>query len=439
MLTSAYHCEFAWVGRAVAREVRIEVHAGRIVAMAPGSPPAPGDTRLRGLVLPGFANAHSHAFHRALRGRVPGGGTFWTWREAMYDLANRIDPDQYHALARAVYAEMALAGVTCVGEFHYLHHAPGGHRYADANELGHRVMAAAAEAGLRITLLDTLYLSSTVDGAPLAGAQLRFGDGDVDGWWGRRAAIDRPAHALIGAAAHSVRAAADQLKAFADLVEGTPTHIHLSEQRAENEACLARYCRTPTAVLEAAGLWGPWVTAVHATHLSAPDIASLGRDTVRVCVCPTTERDLGDGIGPARALADAGSALCLGSDSHAVIDLVEEARALEADERLRAESRGHFTTAELLDAATLHGHVSLGWYDAGTLAPGQRADLVAVRLDTVRAAGFDDPATAVLAAATAGDVTDVVVDGRPVVRDGQHLLVPDVPRALDDAIRAVWS
>ncbi|HEY7225304.1 MAG TPA: formimidoylglutamate deiminase [Micromonosporaceae bacterium] len=455
-MSHSYHAEYACVDGATARDVRIDVANGRIAAVLAGAPAPPGSVRLRGLTLPGLANAHSHAFHRALRGRAEvelgrghahgappaklGRGSFWTWRQRMYEVAGRIDPDQYHALARATFAEMALAGVTCVGEFHYLHHAPGGLHYADPNEMGHRMMAAAAEAGIRITLLDALYLTSSVAGAPLEGPQLRFGDGDVDGWSKRHDALRREPHALIGAAAHSVRAVPDGLTTFADRNEGTPTHIHLSEQRAENEQCLAALGRTPTEHLVDQGLAGPWVTAVHATHLSNGDIARLGgEDATNVCLCPTTERDLGDGIGPARALADAGSPLCLGSDSHAVIDLLEEARAVELDERLSTEQRGHFTVAELLGAATLAGHAALGWGDAGTLSVGSRADLVTVRVDTVRTAGYEDPAAAVLFGATAADVTDVVVDGRAIVHDGQHLLVADVPGALDRAIRAVWS
>ncbi len=449
-----YWAEYAWLGEGIgpapdtaaavatgtARQVRIDVDDGRIVAIAPGADAPPDAVRLPGLTLPGLANAHSHAFHRALRGRThTGRGTFWTWRERMYALASALDPDTFHALARATFAEMALAGVTCVGEFHYLHHAPGGQPYADPNEMGHRLIAAAAEAGIRITLLDTLYLTSTVDGEPLEGPQLRFGDGDLDGWSARTSALAAGDHARIGAAAHSVRAVpAADLAEFAARVADLPTHVHLSEQRAENEACLARYGRTPTQVLDDAGLLGPTTTAVHATHPSDEDRTALGDGRTYVCFCPTTERDLADGIGPARALVDAGSPLCLGSDSHAVIDLFEEARAVELDERLRDEHRGHFEVAELLAAATQTGHAALGWPDAGALTIGARADLVTVRLDTVRTAGYDDPAAAVLFAAMAGDVTDVVVDGRSIVHDGRHLLVHDVPGSLARAIAAVW-
>jgi formiminoglutamate deiminase len=445
---TVFWAERAWlgVGAGVATDVVVEVDGDRFGAVTPGraEPPA-GAERLTGLTLPGLANAHSHAFHRALRGRTHAGkGTFWTWRERMYELARRLDPDTLHAVARATFAEMALAGVTCVGEFHYLHHGPGGVRYADPNETGHRLVAAAAEAGIRITLLDTLFLTSNVDGAPLEGPQLRFGDGDLDGWAERVAGLRLPGHARAGAAAHSVRAVpAEALTGLAGLAgraADLPVHVHLSEQRSENEACLKRYGRTPTQLLDESGLTGPRVTAVHATHLTDDDRTALGDSATRVCLCPTTERDLADGIGPARALADAGSPLCLGSDSHAVIDLFEEARAVELDERLRDEHRGHIDASELVDAATAAGHAGLGWPDAGVIAPGARADLVTVRLDSVRTAGFDESAAAaaVVFAATAADVTLVVVDGRAVVRDGRHLLVDDVPRALADSIAAAW-
>jgi formiminoglutamate deiminase len=339
---------------------------------------------------------------------------------------------------------MALAGISCVGEFHYLHHGPGGTRYDDPNEMSAALVEAAGAAGIRITLLDACYLTSTVAGAPLVGPQLRFGDGDASTWAARVGAFrpDAP-HVRLGVALHSVRAVpADQIPDIAAWAreEEAPLHTHLSEQRAENVACLAHYHRTPTELLADADALGSRTTAVHATHLSDTDRALLGDSDTGVCFCPTTERDLADGIGPARALVDGGSALSLGTDSHAVIDLLEEARAVELDERLRDEQRGHFAADELLRAATAAGHAALGWADAGVLAPGARADLVTVRLDTVRTAGFDpaETAAAVVFAATAADVSNVVVDGRPVVRDGQHILVDDIAHALAHTITAVW-
>ena len=422
-----FHAEYAWIDGRVQRDVLIEVADGRFTALTPGAPGAAA-ARLPGLVLPGFANPHSHAFHRALRGRTHGErGSFWTWRDLMYSVAAKLDPDSYFALARAVYGEMARAGITCVGEFHYLHHGPDGTPYADPNAMGHALLAAAAEAGIRITLLDTLYLTSSVDGAPLEGAQRRFGDGDFDGWAARVEQLAAGPHARIGAALHSIRAV--PAKYLGALAGRSPLHLHLSEQRAENAQCQAVHGCTPTDLLHRHGVLGPATTAVHATHLTDEDIRLLGETGTGVCFCPTTERDLADGIGPARRLADAGSPLSLGSDSHAVIDPFEEARGLELDERLATERRGHFTSAELLGAAT--NHAALGWPDAGTIGVGNHADLVAVSLDSVRTAGVD-PRQAVFAA-TAADVTHVVADGRLIVADGGHAGF-DVPAALRAAI-----
>ncbi|HET7660373.1 MAG TPA: formimidoylglutamate deiminase [Oryzihumus sp.] len=438
-----WHAAYALLPTGLAREVTFEVTDGRFTSVTPDSPV--GDAaRLPGVVLPGLANAHSHAFHRALRGRTHGGGgTFWTWREGMYAVAAQLDPDSYLALARATYAEMALAGVTCVGEFHYLHHAPGGVPYADPNAMGEALRQAAAEAGIRLTLLDACYLAGGLTAAghlPLGAEQLRFGDGTVERWAARLSAL-KPSDGLRrGAAIHSVRAVPrEALAPVAEAARGLvpaagPLHVHLSEQPAENEACQGFYGLTPTALLEAEGVLGPQTTAVHATHLTPADVAALGGSGTTACFCPTTERDLADGIGPARALHDAGAPLSLGSDQHAVIDLLEEARALEMHERLDSLQRGRFRPDELLAAATAHG--SLGWEDAGRLEAGARADLVAVRLDSPRTAGID-PAQ-VLLAATAADVDTVLVDGRVVVESGLHRL-GDVGALLRKAIEPLWE
>jgi formiminoglutamate deiminase len=343
----------------------------------------------------------------------------------MYAVAARLDPDTYRALATAAYAEMALAGVTAVAEFHYVHHGPGGVLYAEPHAMRAALRAAAADAGVRLTVLDTCYLAGGFD-TPLEGPQLRFGDRDVHAWAERATGAD-------GVAVHSVRAVPrDALAVVAKAAEGRPLHVHLSEQPAENAACLARHGLTPTGLLAAEGVLGPRTTAVHATHLTDADIALLGGSGTGVCLCPTTERDLADGIGPARALHDAGAPLSLGSDQHAVVDPIEEARALEMHERLATGERGRFRPAQLLAALT--NHAPLGRPDAGTLAVGAPADLVAVRLDTVRTAGAD-PAQ-VLYAATAADVDTVLVDGRPVVEGGAHRL-GDVGTLLATAIGAL--
>ncbi|GGQ03179.1 formimidoylglutamate deiminase [Streptomyces roseolilacinus] len=446
-MTATYWLEHAWLGDTVAPGVTLDVADGRISAVRTGAAtPPPGAAPLRGLTLPGLANAHSHAFHRALRGRVQAGrGTFWTWRDTMYQAASRLTPDTYRALATAVYAEMALAGVTAVGEFHYLHHAPGGTPYADPNAMGEALIAAAADAGVRITLLDTAYLSSGF-GAPPNEHQLRFSDGTADAWAERVSALKDTGDdgVRVGAAIHSVRAVpADQLATVADWARDrrAPLHVHLSEQPAENEACLAAHGCTPTRLLADRGALGERTTAVHATHLTDEDIALLGGSATGTCMCPTTERDLADGIGPAVALQQAGSPLSLGSDSHAVIDLLEEARAMELDERLRTRVRGNWTAAALLRAASADGHAALGRPDAGRLEAGALADFTTIALDSVRTAGPPPRLAAETAvfAASAADVRHTVVGGRHVVRDGVHALVPDVPRALRDAIAALYD
>ena len=408
---------------------------------------------LPGLTLPGFANAHSHAFHRALRGIAQAGrGTFWTWRERMYDVAARLDPDSYLALARAVYAEMALAGVSCVGEFHYLHHEPGGRPYPDPNAMGRALVQAAADAGIRMTLLDTCYLSGGLSRARPGGAASRsrsYGSATGTRSAGRPGWTRwRLTHAACwartrGPGRRSIRCARCHRSEMHPVVawaqrHGAPLHVHLSEQPAENEACLAAYHFTPAQLLFNAGVLGPRTTVVHATHVSRPDMDLLGGTQTFACLCPTTERDLADGLGPARALASAGCRLTIGTDSHAVIDPLEEARGIELTERLATRERGHFSADELARAVTMDGHACLGWPDAGEIAPGAWADLVTVGFDSPRLAGTA-AATAlesVIFAGSAADVRDVVISGRDVVRDGRHLLVTDVPAALSAAISA---
>ncbi|MFB6712428.1 MULTISPECIES: formimidoylglutamate deiminase [unclassified Streptomyces] len=448
-VTVTYWLSHAWLGTHVEPDVALDVSGGIVAGVRTGvSAPPPGATVLRGLTLPGLANTHSHAFHRALRSTVQvGSGTFWTWRETMYQIAARLTPDSYYDLARAVYAEMALAGITAVGEFHYLHHAPGGTPYNNPNAMGEALIAAAGEAGIRITLLDTAYLSAGFGRRPTQYQQpdhhqLRFSDTTADAWAERASLLKGGDHALIGAAVHSVRAVpAAQLATVAAWAEErqAPLHVHLSEQTAENDACLAAHGRTPTRLLADHGVLGPRTTGIHNTHLTGEDITLLGSSATGTCMCPTTERDLADGIGPAAALQRAGSPLSLGSDSHAVIDLFEEARAMELDERLRTRARGHWTAAALLRAATVDGHAALGRPEAGILEPGAPADLTTVALDSVRTAGPVPrlAAETVVFAASAADVRHTVVAGRHIVRDGRHTLVEDVPAALASAIAAL--
>ena len=440
---TVFRTHAVWIDGTIATNIDIHVGAnGYIEAVLPSADAVRDEiVELPGVVYPGFANAHSHAFHRALRGRTHGdGGTFWTWRQGMYQAAATLTPDTYYELARAVYGEMVLAGVTSVGEFHYVHHEADGTSYSDSNAMGHALISAAHDAGLRITLLDTCYLAGGLDGTghlALQPEQLRFSDGSVEAWANRVSALsDRP-DVRIGAAIHSVRAVPrDSISQVAAASATWPLHIHVSEQPAENKACLDAYGCTPTELLQSAGALSPRTTAVHATHLTDNDIALLGSTRSFSCFCPTTERDLADGIGPASALASAGSALCLGSDQHAVIDLLEEARALEMHERLETNQRGRIQPTEIVTALTTAGHESLGWTDVGRIAIGQRADFVAIRTDTVRTAG-SDPAQIVLSA-FAADVDTVVVDGQLRVSGGRHVSI-DVGSELVQTIGALWS
>jgi formiminoglutamate deiminase len=359
-----------------------------------------------------MANCHSHAFHRALRGRTQGErGSFWTWRDQMYRVAEDLTPDSYCALATEVYREMRATGITAVGEFHYLHHQPGGTPYDDPNEMGKALLAAADEAGIRIRLLDACYLAAGFGLEP-EGVQRRFSDGDAERWAERVEAFDDD---RVGAAIHSVRAVPrNQLGTVAAWARSrsVPLHVHLSEQVAENDACEDVHGLTPTELLAEEGVLGPLTTAVHATHLTESDVRLLGDSGTYACFCPTTERDLADGIGPSRFLYDAGSRLTLGSDSHAVIDLFEEMRAVEMHERLATQQRGHWTAAELLAAATHDGHASLGFADAGRIEVGQRADLVTVDLDTWRTRGTGATAETLVFAATGADVISTGLDHR---------------------------
>jgi formiminoglutamate deiminase len=417
-------CELAWLGGdAPEAGVLVQIEGGRIAAVQAGADAPPDAERLAGLTIPGLANAHSHAFQRALRGRTHAGtGSFWTWREQMYELAETLDPDSYLPLARAVFAEMALAGITVVGEFHYLH--------SGSNAMGEAVIQAASEAGVRLTLLDACYLR---------GGLASFRDTGAGAWAVRVDALrDGPA-LRIGAAIHSVRAvdfASARLVAEWAEARGAPLHAHVSEQPAENEACLEENGFTPTVTLAEAGAVSPSFTAVHATHLTDTDVTLLGFG--RVCLCPTTERDLADGIGPAQRLREAGAALCMGSDSQAVIDLFEEARAIELDERLATGVRGNHSPASLLEAATAGGYESLGWPGGGRIAVDAPADLATIALDGVALAGTQpqDAVAAAVFAAGARDVRHVMADGRWIVRDGAHVSI-DVAHELHATVGTV--
>ena len=464
-------CAAAWLGdRGVVKGVRVvPAGDGTVVSLEAGVAAQAGDTLLPGVVFPAAANAHSHAFHRVLRGRTHNGapGSFWTWRESMYAAARQLTPELYEELATAVFAEMVVTGWSSVAEFHYVHHRPDGSPYgagttpdstvfdstvpdsmvfdsaaaapagsdaagsADGPHAMELALArAAVRAGIRLTLLDTCYLSAGF-GAPPGPDQLRFADASAGDWLRRFTSLREvvaerfPASAVtVGAALHSVRAVPPEAltEIAGALPPEVPVHIHLSEQPAENEACLAATGLTPTGLLSSTGLLTSRLSAVHATHLTAADIDLLGGAEATVVMCPTTEADLADGIGPAGGLERAGARIALGTDQHAVIDPWIEMRALEHGERLATGGRPQFTPARLLAAGTGGGLRAQGRPPAG-LEPGAVCDLVAIDPRSVRTVG-SDPEQLVYSA-TAQDVTDVVIGGVPAAHRGRHLRLGD--------------
>ena len=401
-----WHAEQAWLGHR-AENVLVEVEGGRIKSVEEGTPPPPGAVVLKGWTIPGLANAHSHAFQRLLRGEIESrDGDFWEWRAQMYRFTEW-DPADYFKHARYVFREMLEAGITAVGEFHYLH--------SHGNQLGEALIDAAREEGIRITLIDACYLRGGLDGRPLEAEQLTFSDGDADRWAQRMDQLRDADGVRIAAAIHSVRAVdSESMRIVATYARERriPLHVHLAEQAAEVEECMRVEHCTPAELLDREGILGQDVTAIHAIHVSEHDIELLGTNGVCVCACPTTERDLGDRVGPIRALADAGCSLSYGSDSNAVTDILEEARAVDLDQRRATGIRVLHQPEDLLRAATADGMRALGW-DAGELRVGRLADFVTL----------DQPAglwrelnPAYLVYGFSGrDVTNVVVGGVTVV------------------------
>jgi len=439
---ATYFAQWAWRGAEhTVANVRITVNNGVISAVEDNAAKQDGDVAIAGVVMPGLVNAHSHAFHRALRGRTHGGtGDFWSWRTPMYEIANRLTPDLYRELAAMTFAEMALSGITGVGEFHYIHHNTDGTKYKNPNEMGLAMVQAAQRAGIRIALLDVAYLHAALDKPEPLAEQKRFSDGNIDAWLDRVDALGEGGEGwTVGMAPHSVRAVHPrELEEVVANRHGKVVHLHVSEQPAENAACVAATGMTPTQVLDNVGLLGPHMTAVHATHLTETDISLLGKSHTCVCLCPTTERDLADGVGPAAALRDAGATLSLGTDSNAFIDMFEETRAIETDERLVTGKRGLHTPSALLAAATSVGAKSLGWGQHG-IQVGAPADFIALSLDSVRLASFDgtNGAAHIVHSAAPSDVRDVWVGGKQVVANFRHTEIDDVVAGLRSAIAAV--
>jgi formiminoglutamate deiminase len=404
--SGVWHAEQAWLGHR-AENVLIEVRDGTIVSVEEGVLAPAGATVLEGWTIPGLANVHSHAFQRLLRAEIEsGGGDFWEWRAQMYRFTdwNRED---YAKHARNVFREMLEAGITAVGEFHYLHR--------HGNGLAEALIEAAREEGIRITLIDACYLRGGLDGRPLEAEQMTFSDGDADAWARRVDALRDTDGARVAAAIHSVRAVdPESMRIVATYAREhrMPLHLHLAEQPGEVEECLAVEHCTPVELLDREGILGSDLTAVHGIHVSEHDVALLGENQVSICACPTTERDLGDRVGPMAALVEAGCSLNFGSDSNAVIDIIEEARAIELDQRRSTGRRVLHQPEELLRAATVDGMRSLGW-DAGELREGMLADFIT--LDQPSSQWRELNPSYIVFGFSRCDVVNVVVGGRTVV------------------------
>jgi formimidoylglutamate deiminase len=403
-------------------------------------------------VLPGFVNTHSHSFQRLIRGksesRVTSGRDFWSWRGTMYHASAQLDPQDVYDVARMAFLEMLLGGTTTVGEFHYLHNAPGGRPYDDPNLLGKQVIAAAQSVGIRIVLLRSAYLRSGFELPPDPG-QIRFYE-TVSQFLENMAALADSTEVRIGVAPHSLRAVPlHELKQIAAWTRERklPMHMHVAEQIAENEACLREYGLPPAALLGREGLLGSDFTAVHAIHITAEEIGLLARSGTTVCSCPTTERNLGDGVIVADQVMGQGIRIALGSDSQAQIDPLEDARQLEYHLRLDRQQRaildqigGQNLASRLFDCATVNGARALG-LPTGELTGGALADFFTVDLDDVSIAGHsgEDLLPLAVFSLNRSAVRDVMVNGRWVVRDGRHPLQEEIVSRFKQLHHKLWG
>jgi formimidoylglutamate deiminase len=410
-------------------------------------------------MLPGLVNAHSHAFQRTLRGRTEwqeasARENFWSWRTQMYRVAGALDPDGLHVAARLAFTEMALAGITTVGEFHYLHRDREGRPYGDPNEMGWQLRAAAEEAGVRLVLLRVAYRRGNHRTA-LEGPQRRFDSGEVD-----RFIEDCQALAVrsnsdlfrVGVAPHSVRALAAR-----DLVEvvrfgrsrGWVIHMHLAEQPGEVSACVEEHGRRPAELCADLGLLGPDFTAVHAIECLPHEIGEIGKARANVCACPTTERNLGDGVVPAGGFLDAGATLVVGTDSQVQVDVLEDAREVELNLRLTLGQRVMLgpvarypgELAQLLfDVASSGGSRALGM-SPGALTPGAPADFFTLDLADPSMAGASDDVllSSIVFGGSQRAVRDVAVQGRFIVRDGHHQAAARAVADFEGLQETLWS
>ena len=436
---------------------------GRIEKLARATEDAGQTIRLRNrAVLPGLVNAHSHAFQRVIRGRTEHrmgqrGDNFWTWREKMYQAATRLTPEDIYTASRMTFLEMALSGITSVGEFHYLHHEPDGTPYSDANLMSKQVLRAARDVGLRIALLRVAYARSGYGARPNP-KQLRFIESEpedflknVERLHNELARLE-PEFAWVGIAPHSVRAVPlEYLRAIFSYASDCrmPVHMHIAEQPAEIEACLREHGHTPVALLDAEGLLSHCFTGIHAIHVTEAEAGMLARSRSLVCACPTTERNLGDGVVPADLYFKTGVRLSLGADSHTQVDLLEDARELEYNMRLSKLQRVVLMTksdgpsdlaASLFECATRNGAESIG-ARTGELEAGRPADFFTIDLSdpSVAGASVDDLLSHIVFSLSLTAVRDVVVGGRTIVRDGRHSAQDEITENFIQLQRRLWA
>ena len=445
-MTRPYHLESALLQQGWVRDALVTVaddgHISRIDVPAGQAAAHPDAERVAGFIVPGMPNAHSHAFQRGMAGdteyRLSARDSFWTWRRAMYALANRITPDDLQVLATQLFAEMLKAGYTSVAEFHYLHRQPGGDPYAGANGLWEAVGAAAEATGIGLTFLPTLYQTSDFGAQPLKPEQARFAAQTE--WFlravGERCGAERRAVSATrrtGAAFHSLRAVPldslrEAMHGLRRIDPGMPIHIHVAEQAKEVEACQQHTGRRPIELLLETGLVDRHWCLVHATHATAAELAGIAATTAAVCVSISTEANLGDGFFDAVRFLKMGGRVCIGSDSQATVCPAEELRWMEYQQRLRKRRRGvlaeksepHVGTRLWREAAE-HGASAIG-QPAGALAVGRRADWLILDASHPCMAGAT-AATALdhlLFAGGSAAIRDVMVAGRWVVEDRRH-------------------
>lgn len=452
--------DFIFVEGHFVADMALVCSGGEIVRLCPASEVAEGFRLKNRALLPGLVNGHSHAFQRVIRGRTEykthNTDSFWTWRDQMYAAANRLSPEDLYIASRMAFLEMALTGVTAVGEFHYIHNAPNGSPYSDPNLLAKQVIKAANDVGIRIALLRVAYARAGFqqDANPL---QARFIESSPDRYLKNVELLatelnNHDGLAWAGIAPHSVRAVPlEFLKLIVEFGNGhnMPVHMHVAEQPAEVSACIEEYRRTPLALLETEGLLSSRFTAVHAIHVTPKSIPAFSATGALVCACPTTERNLGDGVIPVDGYLQNGVKVSLGTDSQTQIDLLEDARELEYHLRLQRMERNVLAAQDnersslartLFECATINGAKSIG-SESGTLTPKSPADFFSVDLGdpSIAGANLETLLTNIVFSSSRAAVRDVVVAGKQIVSEGRHLDQDEIVLEFNDLQNRLWN